>query len=198
MLEITIKPREDDLWDEMNECFVPTIKIPITIKIEHSLISISKWESKYHRSYSAHGPSNKSEELNYIKFMTISSTSRDKDSDSVYCSLSEENMREINEYINDPASATCIIGSNLEDENKDPNPSGQGDVFTSELVYWLMIQYKIPVEFQKWHINKLVSLIKVCELKSRNTSDKKIPQEKTIAHYRDLNERRKATWKTKG
>ena len=91
MLKITIPAGEQ--FDELNSMFISTKEC--TIQLEHSLVSISKWESKYHRSYFAHGPSNKSEELNYIKFMTISSTSRDKDSDSVYSSLSEENMREI-------------------------------------------------------------------------------------------------------
>ena len=146
-----------DLWDEESERFY-SLK-PVDLQLEHSLISISKWEAKWHKSFIDTNDKTDEEALDYIRCMTIGP----KVDDRVYENLSLENQRTIEEYINDPMTATVI--------NTLPTSSDQGSAgkkkekVTSELIYYWMIKIGIPVEFEKWPINRLLKLIELFQAK---------------------------------
>lgn len=180
MLQITIPAAE--LWDELNETFITTKGA--NLKLEHSLISISNWEMRWHIPYF---DVNKTEEqaLDYIRCMTLN-----KELDpSVYFGLTQKNIYEINEYMQDEMTATKIK------DIKNGNPY-RSQTITSELIYYWMIQFGIPFTCEKWHINRLIMLIRVCA--EENKPRKKRSQRDIASDYRALNAARKAALGTKG
>lgn len=180
MLEISIDTSE--LWDEEHEKFIPIEKTKL--QLEHSLISISKWESKWHKAFMAYDYRTNEELLDYIKCMTITKHV----DDTVYYSLNNEHFDIINNYIDNPMTATKFSGTKR---------SGTGEGFiTSELIYYWMISLHIPVEFQKWHLNRLLTLIQVCNLK--NQPAKKMSQSELIRRQAEINEMRRKKYNTKG
>lgn len=183
MLTITVP--EQEMWDETNEVFIHYKEETITL--EHSLVSLSKWESKWHKAFLGKREKTPEEKLDYIKCMTITK----KVDDSVYDQLTIENIEEINTYIDDPMTAVCFPKNPVQ-SNRPVNK----DVWTSELIYYLMITYQIPVEFEKWHLNKLIALIRVCEMKS--TTPKKASQGSIISRHRAINAANRAKYHTKG
>lgn len=183
MLRITIPGGE--LWDEQNQEFI-TLKEQ-TLELEHSLLSISKWESKWHKSFLSGREKTEEEILDYVRCMTIT---RNVDPE-LYYHLSNENIRAINAYIDDPMTATVI--------NELPDGNGKGcsrEVITSELVYYWMIAFNIPVEFERWHISRLLTLIRVCEIK--NTPPKKMSKKALAARNKAINDARRKQFGTKG
>ena len=146
MLEITIKG-SGELFDSETNTFysIPGQKIVL----EHSLVSISKWESKWHKPYLSNEKKSLEENLDYIRMMTLTKNVDPR----LYYLLSEENSRAIAEYINDPMTATWFAKS-------EDRPSRR--IITSELIYYWMISLNIPMECQKWHLNRLLTLIRVC------------------------------------
>lgn len=154
--------------------------------IEHSLASIHSWEQKYHRAFMNNKREKTNDEyLDYIRMMTISCSDPD-----VYEHLSIQDILEIKKYIDDPMTATYFH----EDDKKDT------ETITSELVYYWMIQSGIPFECEKWHINSLLSLIKVCSIKNSKASGKKGRKltGSEIEQRRALNARRMAEHGSKG
>lgn len=153
-LTITIPAR--DLWNEDTERFINVKETKLVL--EHSLLSISKWEAKFKKPFLVEGALDTSEKvLYYLECMTITPQNLDP---NVYLCLTQENMSEIMKYINDPMTATWF----REDKKKKKNKSK--DIMTSEVIYWEMIALEIPIEFQKWHINRLMTLIRVCNAKN--------------------------------
>lgn len=181
MLQIVVPERE--YWNEYSKQFVNTKEQ--TLCLEHSLVSISKWESKFHKSFiKTFNKTPSDEEIRYyVKCMTLTQNV----DPNVYLSLSEKNYRDIFAYINNTMTATYINDS---DDGK------SRDVITSELIYYWMIQANIPFECQKWHLNRLLTLIHVCSVK--NQTEKKRNQSEIIADYAKENERRKKEWNTAG
>lgn len=184
MLRITIP--EGELWDERKQEFV-YVKSQ-TLELEHSLLSISKWESKWHKSFLSGREKTEEEILDYVRCMTIT---KNVDPD-VYHHLSNENIRQINAYIDDPMTATVI--NELPEEESAKGKSR--DTITSELVYYWMIAFNIPVEFERWHISRLLTLIRVCEIK--NSPPKKVNKKTAMARRRALNEARRKKIGSKG
>lgn len=182
MLTIEIKAKER--WDEVNECFIPMGK-DRTIALEHSLVSLSKWESKWHKPFLGKEEKTFEEKIDYVRCMTLT---QNVESDLYYC-LSPQNWREINEYIDDPATATTFKKTN-------EGPSRSREIITSELIYYWMIAYNIPTEFQKWHLNRLFTLIRICSIK--NAPDKKRSRSDMLAERRALNASRRAKHHTRG
>lgn len=180
MLEITIPSQE--LWNEITQEFITTKEY--TIRLEHSLVSISKWESKWHKPYLSNAPKSTEEVIDYIRCMTLT---QNVDPDAYY-SLSTENLNQIDAYIKNPMTATWF--------SKEQGGGIDGEVVTSELIYYWMITLHIPTEFQKWHINRLLTLIKVCNIKSQ--PQKKMSTREIIERNKKLNEMRKQQLKTKG
>lgn len=182
---LTIKIESIEMFDENSKEFVNTDEI--TLHLEHSLVSLSKWESSWEKPFL--GTSEKSDEevLDYIRCMNIS----DNVSPDVFYRLSQANIETIGKYIDAKMSATWFNDSHL----KSGGPVRK-EVITAEIIYYWMIAANIPFECQHWHLNKLLTLIKVCNQK--NAPEKKMGKQELIARNRALNEARKAQLNTKG
>ena len=182
MLQITIP--ETELFDEARQEFIYVNK-PVKLTLEHSLVSISKWEAKWKKPYISEVEKTVEEVIDYIRCMTIT---QNVDPD-VYYALTEENYREIEAYINDPHTATAIkdIG----------NSKRSGEGVTSELVYYWMCAYQIPFEAQKWHFNRLMTLIRIAGIKNDPHSNK-MSKNDMYKQQRELNALRRAQRKSKG
>ena len=181
MLQLTVQLSPEG-WDEKTEQFVDGKTQ--TLQLEHSLVSLSKWESKWEKPFFSKADKSYEEILDYIKFMTIS-----KNVDpSVYSHLSRDNIREINEYIEAPMTATTFA--------KDKNQSKSREIITSELIYYWMIALNIPFECQKWHLNRLLTLIRVCNIK--NSPPKKMSKRDLASRNAQLNAARRQRLNTKG
>lgn len=189
MLPITVQPIS--LYDEAKEEFI-TLSKPVTLNLEHSLISISKWEAKYHRPYCDERHKKTVEEfLYYVKCMTINNKQVDP---NAYYAITPDQMDEILDYIEDPHSATWF-GDPTKREKSTGRPVMQ-EIVTSEKVYAWMISLKIPAEFEKWHFNRLLTLIEVCS--EMNKPPKKMSKEELLAEYKRKNEYRRKKYNTKG
>lgn len=148
---------ETELYDPVKDEFVYVKKQTLTL--EHSLVSVSKWEAKWHKAFLTDKQKTWEESLDYIRHMTITQNV----DDNVYRAITPDIFREIFDYIEDPMTATVI---------NDRNTGGHiNETPTSELIYYWMIALAIPMECQKWHLNRLLTLIKICSIK--NTPSKK-------------------------
>ena len=173
------------MYDEEKQEF---IYVPETeLRLEHSLVSISKWEAKFKKPFLSQLPQyakTKEETLEYIKFMTITQNVNP----NVYLALTPENIKDISDYIEDPMTASFV--------NDEENKGRNGEQITSELIYWWMTALQIPWEAQKWHLNRLMMLIRIGNVKSQ--PPKKMSQSQILARNRALNEARKKKYNTKG
>lgn len=182
MLEIIVP--ETEFYNEKTGNFIKADKQ--ILKLEHSLISISKWESKWKKPFLTEETKTKQEILSYIECMSISPLC-DK---SVIFRLTESNYNDITEYISDSMTATWFSKS---------KPTSKRDIMTSEVIYAQMIGLGIPVEFEKWHIHRLMTLIKVCDILFNKDSKKNLMSQKEILKSnRELNEARRKKLNTKG
>lgn len=180
MLRITVPAAE--LWDESKEEFIYTKEQ--TLQLEHSLVSLSKWESKWHKAFLGKKEKTDEEILDYVRCMTITQNVDPE----VYRYLSAENYAEINAYIEAPMTATCFP--------EDMSVKGGRETVTAELIYYWMIAFNIPAEFQKWHLNKLLTLIRVCNVK--NSSPRKRSRHELMKRNAALNAARRSRLNTKG
>lgn len=180
MLRITIPATE--LWDERKKEFV-NVKEQ-TLQLEHSLVSLSKWESKWCKSFDATKNKTAEEALDYIKCMTLTQNVKPE----VYLCLTPEHIRQIMEYIDAPMTATTIRELNNKKANR--------EIVTAELIYHWMIETQVPFECQKWHLNRLIMLIRVRQHKLN--PPKKMSNAEIAEHNRMLNEARKKAWNTTG
>ena len=181
MLQITIPSRE--LWDESTNEFVITKEQ--TLQLEHSLISISKWESKWQKAFLTKQEKTHEETIDYIKCMTLNQNV----DPNIYNYLTNENIRQINSYIDSPMTATYFS------EGKEGR-GGHGEQITSELIYYWMIALQIPFECQKWHLNRLLTLVRVCNIK--NQPPKKRSRREIMSRNAALNAARRKQLNTKG
>ena len=181
MLKITIPATE--LWDESSERFIYTKEQ--TLQLEHSLVSLSKWESKWNKPFFSKEEKTIEETLDYIKCMTLTQNVDPK----VYNSLTDDNIRQINMYIDSAMTATTFSKSIGDKKNR--------EIVTSELIYYWMIALNIPLECQKWHINRLFTLIRVCNIKNQ-PAGKKQNQKELASYYAQLNKERRAKLNSKG
>lgn len=181
MLTITIPAKEG--WDESKQEFVYFKEQQL--RLEHSLVSLSKWETKWHKAYFSNKEKTDAEVIDYIKCMTLT---QNVDPD-VYNRLSEDNINKINQYINDPMTSIRF---------NDENSRGKigGDTITYELIYYWMITLGIPVKFEKWHLNRLINLIRVCNIK--NAPNKKMSKSEIMRRNKELNETRRKQLNSKG
>ena len=180
MLQIKIPSTE--AWDEDKEEFIQTSHEQV-LQLEHSLVSISKWEAKWCKPFLTKEDKTYEETLDYIKCMTITQNVKDE----TYNRLTKSNIDEINNYISESRTATTFSD----------NKSGTNrEIITSELIYYWMISLNIPMECQKWHINRLLTLIRVCNVK--NTSPKKMNKREIASRYASLNAARRKQFNSKG
>lgn len=186
MLTITIP--ESEAFDERTGKFY-TFKAH-TLKMEHSLLSLQKWESKHHKYYIGNKTLTDEEIIDYIKFMTINQVE-----DYVFDFLTEENLKEIIAYIEDPMTATWFSDRNVNSDNKQNHKE---EIITSEVIYASMIYLGIPVDlFEKRHLNHLLTLIRVCK-EQQNPEQGKMSTNDLARYYSDLNKKRRAKLGTKG
>lgn len=179
MLEIRIP--QNELFDEKTQEFI-TVNAQ-TLTLEHSLLSISKWESKWHIPFLDKKEKTPEQLLDYIRCMSIS-----KNVDpNVLKAIAPTQMKEINDYINNPMTASTV---------HTPQRGGGREVVTSELIYYWMITSGIPFECEKWHINRLLMLIKICGAKSG--SDKKMSRGQVMKQNAALNAARRKKYHSKG
>lgn len=180
MLQITIPARE--MWDEQNNEFVYTNEQ--TLQLEHSLISLSKWESKWNKPFLSKESKTYEEVLDYVKCMTLTQ----KVSPEIYANLTDENMRDIQRYIEAPMTATTF--------SEEKNTKGNREIVTSELIYYWMIALGIPLECEKWHLNRLLTLVRVCNIK--NSPPKKMGKNAIMSQNASLNAARRKRLNSKG
>ena len=181
MLQITIPDEES--WDEQKEQFVVTWK-GRSLQLEHSLISISKWESRWCKPFLSKKGLTREETLDYIKLMTVTPNVPP----DTYNHLTSENIEQITQYINAPMTATTI--------SEDKSGKNNREVVTAELIYYWMIALNIPFECQKWHLNRLLTLIRVCNIK--NAPPKKRSKRDIMSQNAALNAARRKQLNTRG
>lgn len=182
MLQIAV-PLTPEYWDEKKCEFIPAESI--TLQLEHSLVSISKWESKWCKSFIASSKKLTDEEvLDYIQCMTLNKNIQP----DVYNHLTPYNVKEIEKYISAPMTATYFSESK--------NTKTSRETITSELIYYWMIALNIPFECQKWHLNRLLTLIRVCNIK--NQPPKKMSKRDIMSRNAALNAARRKQFNTKG
>ena len=181
MLTIDV-PISPEGWDEEKQEFVdPKVQ---TLQLEHSLVSLSKWESRWKKPFYSKEGMTDEQTLDYIKCMTLT-----KNVDpSVYNHLTSKNVKEVVDYIDDPMTATTFGGNDKSPVNT--------EIITSELIYYWMIASNIPFECQKWHLNRLITLIRVCGVKS--TPPKKRSAREIMSRNAALNASRRKQLNTKG
>ena len=173
---LVLKIPEQEYFDEVHQEFV--FCRACTLKLEHSLVSISKWESKWKKPFLTDEEKTPAEFLDYIRCMTINQDVPDE----AYSLLGHENVKKIEEYIMDPATATTVI-----DRRK--GRGGRGETPTSELIYYWMISNGIPFECEKWRLNRLLTLVKLCNAKG---NPQQMSKQEIFAMNAALNKSRRA------
>ena len=178
---LILKIPEQEYYDQATNSF--TYCRAYTLKLEHSLVSISKWESKWKKPFLTEGTKTAAEFLDYIRCMTINQDVPEE----AYALLGHENVKKIEEYILDPATATTVT-----DRRKS---KGKSETPTSELIYYWMISNGIPFECEKWRLNRLITLIKVCNAKG---NPQQMSKAEIYAMNTALNNSRRAAAKSSG
>lgn len=181
MLRIEV-PMSPEGWDEVNEEFIDPVTV--TLELEHSLASVSKWEQKWHKPFYGKDDKTTEETDYYIKCMTVTPNV----DPNVYNYLSEANVLEIKDYIDDAMTATTFPN---EKENK-----SKKETVTAELVYYWMFSLGIPLEFENRHLNHLLTLIRVFNVK--NAPEKKMSTKDAIARNKAINAKNRALLQSKG
>lgn len=153
------------------------------LQLEHSLVSISKWESKWKKPFLGLKPKTREETIDYIRCMTITQNV----DPLVYHCINNSIVYQVNAYIDDPMTATTF-------KKKQKNNSNQ--IITSEIIYYWMISLEIPMECQRWHLNRLLTLIRVCD--EKNQPGKKMSKRDVMSQYRSINAARRRSSGTRG
>lgn len=180
MLRITVPATEQ--FDEVKGEFITTKEQ--TLQLEHSLVSLSKWEAKWCKPFLYTDHKTDEETIDYIKCMTITQNVKPE----VYQCLTAENIKQIQEYIYAPMTATVISENKHGKKNR--------EIITSEVIYYQMIALNIPFECEKWHLNRLITLIRVCNIK--NQPAKKMSSGEIKRRNAALNAARRKKLNTKG
>lgn len=180
MLQITVPAGE--FFNNVTQEFIYTKEQEL--KLEHSLVSISKWESKYKLPFLGRQEKTPQEMTDYIKFMTITQNV----DPNVYLLLNQKHVEQIVKYINDPMTATTI--------RKIQKNSNNRTFVSSELIYYWMFSYNIPIECQKWHLNRLLTLIEI--FNSNNNTEDKMSEDELADAYAKRNAEMRAKYQSKG
>lgn len=180
MLRITIP--EGEYWDERDQCFIRIKKQ--ALQLEHSLVSLSKWESKWCKAFLDRHDKSFEETVDYVRCMTLTQNV----DPLAYKGLTDSNIEDINRYIDAPMTATYF--------SKEAKGRFSSEQVTAELIYYWMIALSIPFECQKWHLNRLLTLIRVCNIKSQ--SPRKMSRGSIMRRNAALNAARRKKHHTRG
>lgn len=189
MIEVVIPEQHYEFYDDVKEEFLPKVDINETkLQIEHSLISLKKWEQTWHKRFLNDYEDKTYEELSdYVRCMTLNHNIDPE----VYHWIPKDVMNKVIDYIKDPMTATTIKENNIVTKQKN---SREG--ITAEIIYYWMITLNIPVEFQKWHLNQLLTLIKVVSIK--NEKQKPVDKRTSAKERAALNKKRREMYNSKG
>lgn len=181
MLKLDIPAIEG--FDNSTNTFT-NISPAVTLQLEHSLLSLSKWEAKWHKPFLSKNEEKTREEIcDYIRCMTLDSSVNPE----IFKNLSNDIINKVIAYIDEPMTATTF---------SDHDKGRSREVITSEIIYYWMVSFNIPFECQKWHLNRLLTLIRVCSVK--NQPEKKMSAKEIMARNKALNAQRKARLHTRG
>lgn len=181
MLEILVPAGE--IWNDANEEFY-TLDSAQILRLEHSLLSIAKWEAKWNKPFLSKTTKTREETIDYIRCMTLTQNVNPLS----YQLLTNDNLSKIEAYIEMPMTATTF--------SEDKQKRGKSEIMTNELIYYYMISLNIPFECQKWHLNRLLTLIRVCSIK--NAPAQKMSRQDLLARNKALNASRRAKMHTRG
>ena len=181
MLKITIPDQE--LYNEATEEFVNVKGRELTL--EHSLVSLSKWESKFHKPFLTKEDKSRLETVEYIRCMTITQNVNN----DIYVTIPNMVINEVSAYIENPMTATTFT-------EKEQARTINREVITAEIIYYWMVALQVPMECQKWHLNRLLTLINVCNIKSQ--PKKKMSRRELTSRNRAINAERKKRLGTTG
>lgn len=180
-MSLTIVIPAVEQYDEVKNEFVNTKEQ--VLQLEHSLVSIRKWETMHLKPFLGREPKTRAETIDYIRCMTLTQNV----DPAVYSAVTQENIDQVEDYINAPMTATTFP----KDEKK-----GSREIVTAEIIYYWMIVNGIPFECQKWHLNSLLTLINVCNRKSK--PPKKMSKREIMRRNTALNDARRKQFKTRG
>lgn len=181
-MPLSIRVPGKELFNSATGEFIETQDTVLTL--EHSLLSLAKWEAKWHKPFFSREEKTREESLDYIRCMTINGVH----DPNVYLALTKENTDEILAYMQDPMTATTI---------KKENRKASREVITNELIYYWMTALNIPFDpCQKWHLSRLLTLIEVCSVK--NAPAKKMSKSSILRQQHALNAQRRAKYHTSG
>jgi len=180
MLTITVPG--DEVYDDSTG-LLSTVN-DVQLELEHSLVSLSKWEQMYEKSFMSTEEKTDEELIGYIQCMI---TTLDWDPQLLY-KITQENLEEINNYINAKMTATTFYDP--------PGAPKTREVITSELIYYWMTVFNIPFECEHWHLNRLFTLIRICNIKQQKP--KKISQAEAARQRAELNAKRRSQYGTSG
>lgn len=184
---LNLQTKEKELWDEVNNKF---IKVPAyELHLEHSLIALSKWEEKFEKPFLTDTQKTNEELIEYIKFMSIDQNIPDV----VFEQLSQEELIKIEEYMKSKHTATWF--------REEPNSKrGPQEIITSEVIYYWMTDLRIPWKCEKWHLNRLLTLVRVINEKHNEQygDKKKMSKQEIMARNKALNAQRRKQLNSKG
>lgn len=180
MLKIVIPGNE--MYDEVkNEFFVTKT---VELQLEHSLVSLSKWEAKWRVPFISTKNKTVEQTLDYIQMMVITQNVPP----DTFRFINQDVVDKVRAYIDEPMTATTF--------SIDKSKTTNREVITAEVIYYWMVAFNIPFECQKWHLNRLLTLINVCSIK--NQPAKKLSPKELRQQRNALNAQRKAKLNTTG
>lgn len=179
MLRIIVPGEE--FWDEVTETF-STVNDQV-IELQHSLLSVSKWESKYQIPFLSTEDKTTEQIYDYIRCMSMTPIDEE-----VFTRLTAAELSQVNDHVDSPESATTF--------GTMPDRKGRGETITSELMYYWMVAFEIPFECEKWHLNRLFALIRICNIK--NSPPEKRSRHQVAQQNREINAKRREALQTNG